>query len=343
MSLKIVKIAQHCCVRVEKEALCLLRSGYNIHIIANRIPQYANTYSSLTIQHDPEQLYAAIKFHSDADIFHCHNEPSWFVTAVKNMLPNKPVVLDVHDSMLIRVKPNDENCTRITADERNNFQLADALVFASDSMAEVCKREFDLNQPSIVLPPYVPGFLYRLDAFKYLGGIVYEGRVDFPDENPPELNFFDYCEYTKLASELHKQKMPFYIYTTSEKQGNNKWYSETTVWRNAKNYDDLIRKLGSHDWGLLGNIDEHPAWDHAMPNKLFEYLAAGIPVIAINAKEAGEFIEAHGFGMSVKTVEEIKQRWDENRECRKQVAQHSFDWCMEKKIQPLKDLYKKLI
>jgi len=325
-------------------AIPLIDKGYEVHCIANRIPAYADRYRSLMIFQTQDQLFKAIKLHENTDVFHCHNEPSWFVTAVKSIRPRAKTVLDAHDSMLIRVAPEDETQDRISIDERNNFQLADGMVFASQAMADICRKEYGLDQPHAVVPSYVPEEFYRLDSWKWIGGIVYEGRVDFPDEikEGKELPFFSYAEYTGLAKALHEKTIPFYLYTPRNKDV-QETYGDTAIWKGSYEYGKLIRQIGRHQFGLVGNLDEHLAWKHAMPNKLFEYLAAGLPVIAINADSAGAFIEEHGFGMNVKTVDEIVDRWTEHRKCRANVAKHRLDWSMERHIDKVEKVYKELV
>ena len=339
---KLGYIARHCCIRVQKEAIPLLNKGYEVHCMANKIPMFGEQYKTLFIYQDMTQLENCIKKHSDIDIFHCHNEPSWFVSVVKSIYPDRPVVLDVHDSMLIRVRPEDTDHVRISVDERNNFQLADALVFPSETMRDLVCNEFGLRQPTIVLPSYVPRILYRMDAWKWIGGIVYEGRVDLPEEISNDLHFFSYCDYTDMAKQLTEYKIPLHLYTPRKDEKIKEHYEKIAVWRGAYPFDKLIGKLGRHDWGLIGNTTEHMAWEYAMPNKLFEYVAAGVPIISMNAKLAGEFVEREGIGISVSSVDEIKERWSEHRVKRAELAKTKFKWCMENHIAVLEDLYRVL-
>lgn len=342
--MKIVKVARHGCVRVAKEAMPLLDRGYDVHIISNKLPMFGEFFKSSTIYQNTAQLEDAIKLHGDADVFHCHNEPSWFVTVVKQVLPHVPVVLDVHDSMLIRVEPDDESQVRISVDERNNLKLSDAHVFVSNGMSLTCREEFHLDQPCIVLPSYVPRSLYRFDSWQWLGGLVYEGRIDLPEEiEKEEMPFFKYCEYTALSKALSNAGIKFNLYTPRSDERIQKHYGDNAIWQGSYPFDQLIRKLGRHDWGLVGNIDYHPAWQYAMPNKLFEYMAAGIPIVALNAKAAGEFVEDLGIGMSVETVDDIRRRWDERDKCRKTLIECRYDWCMDEHIYKLEDLYDNII
>ena len=120
---KIVFIANHCCMRVHKMAIVLMNAGYDLHLITNKLTQFSEHYSSVLVYQNANQMRQAIAMHPDAWLFHAHNEPSWFVTAVKEIFPTMPVVLDVHDSMLLRRTPeqveaaDDPAVFRYSADE----------------------------------------------------------------------------------------------------------------------------------------------------------------------------------------------------------------------------------
>lgn len=345
LRMKIVKIAKHACVRVQKEALPLLNRGHDVHLITEKIPRYADYYRTVTQVITPAQLYQSILLHKDADIFHVHNEPSWFVTAVKELLPEKPVVIDVHDSLLGRVMPENKEAVRVSVDERNNFILADAHVFVSESLREICQSDFNLTQPYCVLPSYVPKRFYCIDAWRWLGGLVYEGRIDLPEkiERNKDIKFFQYCDYTELAKSLSEIGITFSLYSPqSNPDAVVEHYGDTAMYKGQYLYEDMIRHVGRHDWGLVGNLGIHPAWQVALPNKLFEYMAAGIPTVVFNAHESAEFIKKTGMGIVVDSPEELKERWKEKRECRENVIKKRRQFCMEAHIHKVEHLYREI-
>src|SRR3990167_288846 len=135
--MKVVMVAGHCCIRVHKMAIPLIEKGHEVHLVGMKVSSFWEQYKTFALCSDVEQMLEALKLHvksNDVDVFHCHNEPSWFVTALKE-ITDKPVILDVHDSYLARSTPeqatkeldNGENHIRVIVEERNNFQLADAL------------------------------------------------------------------------------------------------------------------------------------------------------------------------------------------------------------------------
>ena len=339
----ITMIAGHCCIRVHKMAMPLYQKGYRVNLIINKYPMvFKGSYDSIAVYETQDHLWNAIRaIDPYTDIYHVHNEPNYFVSVVKE-ISNKPVILDWHDSFLLRRHKDTEEKYRVMVDERNNAFLADGFCFVCDPMRDEVFGEFEevSDKPNVVLWSYVPRVFYNWNFAEWLGGICYQGRIDHSDIAKSEkYSFFMYCEYSKLAEELKKRNIPFYIYTVKDKI--IKWYEkkELAVGGGVLAFEEMIRMAGRHDWGLIGNIDSHKEWELAMPNKLFEYMAAQVPIVAINAGHAGEWIEKEGIGINIRTLDELEQRWDEKEECRNNLIRKRLDYCMENHIHKLEDLY----
>lgn len=348
--MNIVFISGHSCIRCQKMALPLVERGHKVHMIAKKIPSMSEYYDSFTVCAGTNHYLAAIdNFAKSADVFHVHNEPSWFVTAVKER-SDVPVVLDVHDSFLGRMtaeeeqerRDNGEAVFRVFTEERNNFQLADGLVFPGKEFADTVCSEFRLEQPRLVLPSYLPRQYYQYIGKEWIGGLVYEGRVDLKADiaKNPNMSGFKYCDYEELAKELHFLGIDFHIYgpqTVYEKF--IEVYDKIAYLHGGKEFRHLLPAIGRHDWGLIGNIFPTAEWDVAMPNKLFDYIAASVPPVVINAKASADFVLEHGIGIVVESLEEFRSRWSEHRECRKRLIKFRQKWIMEKHIHNLEGLY----
>ena len=345
-------LSRHGCFRVFKEALPLLERGHDVHLIVNKVTQGAERMKSVCSYQDTDQFYNALKLHKDADIFHAHNEPAWFVTMVKDIFPDIPVVLDIHDSHLLRKTQEEQDeefrtnnqSFRIGIDERNNFQLADGLIYVCEPMKRIVGGEFKLDQPSIILPSYVPRGFYRIDFNEWIGGLVYEGRIDTPDELPGKWSsFFRYSDYLDLGRKCKEIGMDFHIYTPRENEKVRAQYGPVSILHEPLNVDKLIKALGRHDWGLVGNIRPHNEWKNALPNKLFEYMAACVPIVSMHAEESSRIVDEYGVGISVGSVEELRDRWKEHRACRAKVIRHRMRFAMENHIHELEQLYERVI
>jgi adenosyl cobinamide kinase/adenosyl cobinamide phosphate guanylyltransferase len=350
--LKIVEISGHACIRVQKQALPLIQMGHDVHLVARKQPTFVNYYKTFTHYSDITQCIESIKLHlKDADIFHVHNEPSYFACMVKE-LTDKPVVLDVHDTYLTRTTVEEAEKAasegkphvRVTNEERNAFQLADALVFVSEPVRDETVETFNLNQPNIVLPSYVPQMLHKYHAKEWMGGLVYEGRVTIPKEyeglrNGTGAGYCDYLEVAKKASEIG---LDFHLYAGRQDDAYAKLYGKTAMLHPGYSFTDLLDQISRHDWGLAGNLIDSPQWQKTLPNKLFDYLSAGVPCVSINASETSKLIEKYGIGITVESIDELAQRWAEHRECRKNLWKSRMELSMDENIHVLLDLYRGL-
>jgi len=336
-----------------KEAIPLVERGHTVHMIAQKIPSHVERMSSFCLSSDVGQLIEAVKVYSDSvDLWHVHNEPSYYVTLLKEH-SDKPVVLDVHDSYLARLTPEEweqlmdagQKPIRITTEERNNFQLADALVFPSKPFGDLIREEFKLTQPHLVLPSYVPRWMYQYAGREWLGGLTYEGKVDLGSEvgTVRGAHGFKYADYEALAREAHRIGMDFHLYTVREDEPFKAIYKDISYIHEPRGIDRLLRSLTRHDWGLVGNLMPTREWEVAFPNKLFEYIAAGVPVVAINAAECSRFIEEHGVGITVGSLEELASRWSEHTEIRKRLIGCRQKFTMENRIQELEQLYREVL
>jgi glycosyltransferase involved in cell wall biosynthesis len=333
-------------------AIPLLAKGNIVHLICGARPAYFELYDSFSHAVGVNHYIESVKtLSSSVDVFHAHNEPSWFVTIVKEHC-DVPVVLDVHDSWLARMSVEEESklrdegkdAFRVYTEERNNFQLADALVFPSKPFADQIIKEFSLTQPYIILPSYLPRQFYRYTCKEWLGGLTYEGRIDLPSKlDDDRFHGFRYCEYTELTKKLHDAGVDFHLYVLRKDDEFNELYDDTSFVHRGKGYEQLLSGLTRHDWGLVGNIFYTPDWEVAFPNKLFEYISACVPIVAINAKHCAEFIKEHKIGIEVESVEELTERWGEHRQCRINLIKKRQMWTMENHIDKLEYLYQSIM
>ena len=349
--MRIGMLANHACIRMDKVALALMGQNHDVHAITNRDPAHWTFYKTRARWADLGQCIESIKIYAkEVDIFHCHNEPSWFVTAVKEHC-NVPVVLDVHDSFLARSTPEEaaqrmdagEYHIRVVTEERNNFQLADALVFPGAAFGDLICSEFKLTQPRLTLPSYCTRSMNIYSSQEWLGGLVYEGRVDLPKETKdhPQAHGFRYCDYHDFALKAQALGLDFHIYARNDKPF-LEVYEKIAFTHTPAPYHKLLGLLSRHDWGLVGNLTPTPEWDVAFPNKLFEYLSAGVPVVALHARECGAWLKQRGVGIEVESLEELCARWGEHTEIRKTILKNRQQWTMDGHISELVDLYASL-
>jgi hypothetical protein len=177
---------------------------------------------------------------------------------------------------------------RVHTEERNNFQMADALVFPGRTSGTGVRR-VQAHQPALTLPSYVPSRFYEYATRDWHGGLVYEGKVSLPEEMKSQNGVgFDYCDYTDMPSAPMKMGMDFHLYATRGRAVQEALREGADPPR--VDYEELIGSVLRHDWGLVGNVGKHREWEVAMPNKLFDYMAAGVPTVSMNAAYCSKFL-----------------------------------------------------
>jgi hypothetical protein len=350
--MNITMVTLHACVRAQKTAVALIQRGHQLRMICENVPQFWEQHRTLHLCENQSQISNSIKLVDDStDIYHVHNEPSWLVTFLKERT-DKPIVLDIHDSFLARTTPEQQEESlltdnprgRIVTEERNNFQLADGLVFPGEAFKDLVVSEFGLDQPALIMPSYMLKMWYNYAGAEYLGGLAYEGLVVSEERlKVPGMEVFDYANYTPLAQSCSEAKVDFYVYL-----GKNRIEDKRALQQFAKVFDpqdleNLLIALSRHDWGLVGNSYKCSNWDLAFPNKLFEYMAAGLPIVVMNASECARLAQEYNIGIIVDSVDELVERWDEKDICRNNVIKHRQEFAMENHIFKLERFYEQFV
>ena len=332
--MRIVSISNHCCVRAVKQAIVVGKRGFDIHLISRLMPDFSSVFSTKTKFDSKDQLVGAIRLFNDKDIFHVHNEPSWYVSLVKEIYPKAKVIYDVHDSNYWRVEGDFS-----WYEDDIASQLCDAYVFPGKLLQ---KKYPALDKPQVVVPSANPETEFIYGPWNYIGGLVSQGgHVIIKREGTSLEAWRDYSElYTALKD---KKIVAAYSpqFNKADKELND-YYEKTGATLKATDHSGLLQKMGSFDWSLCGNLGDAPVWKLALPNKAFDALASGVPIMNINVPAVAEIIEEYGVGINVSSVEEMLEVWPQHIEKRASVLLNRKHLSMEHFIEPLLKLYKQL-
>jgi len=107
----------------------------------------------------------------------------------------------------------------------------------------------------------------------------------------------------------------------------------------------MLKQISRYDWGFCGSPIDHPQWHMAMPNKLFDYIAAGIPVIVYKADESAKFVREHGLGIVIEDLEELAdpEVYGRHEEIRPIVQQIRHDLVMELQAPIIMKIYEQVL
>lgn len=338
--MNIVFASEHCCIRGVKQAIMLMNAGHQIFFLANRIiqPSYLRAALFATFYNGPEdfnrQLYR-LTTATDIDLIHVHNEPSYLGWLAKETCPMHPVVFDVHDLHFIRTG-------NLTADEEKSLSVCDGIVFPSQSYKNECQALFG-NKPAEVIYSFCnQDVLNSIIPMPYVGGICYQGGILTKVKKGGPEKGFEYANYKELARVLLNNSIPFYLY------GANSQYQHTYTELGAicspqLEYSWLMNNLPRHAWGFCGpGMAGVKQWNCAMPNKFFEYLSAGVPIMVFSAEEVAEVVEREGFGVVISSFDEIPAVYHDaalQKQCRENILKRRPHYIMENQYHKLLKLY----
>jgi glycosyltransferase involved in cell wall biosynthesis len=274
-------------------------------------------------------------------IVHVHNEPDWMVLIAKAVFPNVPVVYDCHDLQSQRTG-------RASQDEMAAMAIADGYIFPSKGYLEGTIEFHKLpdHKPTAVVysmcsandmvdPEHLP---------PRVNGIVYAGGLVAPVEQLTYIGGFpDHRNYIKFCKAIYDLDIPLHLYGVKP-QFMQEYLRTGSVCHPHVSPSALSRSLARYDWGYCGApaLDNNQ-WNRAMPNKLFEYLAAGLPILVYGADEVAEFVSKHEVGVVVDKLEDIPKVYDEWPKYKKRVLEKRELFHVDTQAPAIKGVYEKLL
>lgn len=331
--MNITMISHFNCVRALKISAALKNAGHTVNMISNT-NRSTGIFDSYMLYGNVWQLESNIRMAADStDIFHIHNEPSFPATIVRRVIPDAKVVLDLHDMNGWMLETNE----KIWFEEDIAIMSSDALVYPSEIAETETNKRMDYKGKTIHLPPAA-----LMSSYKYMSWDSSKDIVNQAGHSLPTEHHRSFRDYTKLYGDLIKNKKRVDAFCPSKEKEMLDYYARIGVEIRTMPYEDLLLEIGKYCWNVVGNVDGHVVWKYAVPNKFYDALAAGSPVVNFSCPEIGKIIDKYGVGINVSSVEELVERWDEHMQCRYNVMMHREKLSMENEIHKLEELYASL-
>jgi hypothetical protein len=296
-------------------------------ITAKAPPQFGHVYRN--IDYNPHRTYKgfvdAIAAHPASIIqVHCELYGMWVVGAALEGAHGRPVVANVHD--LPSARPGGA----FDIYEKSAIESADALVFVTEEMRDFAKRGgISVDKPSVVVSNYPSASIF-IDGtpLPHIGGVVYEGGAEKRGQ------VAGWRDMSPIADALDGN---LHIYP------GNPGCDYGILHETELHYPLLIQRLAQHDWGFVGVWPANEAWTQTVPTKAFEYIAAGIPILAMNCPLLKPLCMA-GMGRYVNSLEELV-KWAKRDPApyREAVLRLRDNYSLDKFIAPLVSLYEGLL
>ncbi|MBT2686422.1 glycosyltransferase [Bacillus sp. ISL-37] len=318
--------------RVLKEAVSLHGDAYNVTVVAlyedglkeeevingikvKRIRLYTKKWSkSLLIQilkYMEFLLKVIFNFRSKVDVIHCNDlGPLPIAVLMKGISIGKTkIIYDAHEyqTEIIGLNGLRKKLTMIV--EKSLIKYVDEVITVSESIANEYVNNYKIKKPKLVFncPNYsdpqtsnIFRELYSLSRDKKI--FLYQGGLSAGRGIEQMLDVF-------TSSSIHPNATLIMMgYGPLEKKVrryaddyNNIFYKE------AVSPKDLLKYTSSADVGFL--MTENSCLNNyfSLPNKLFEYIMAGLPVISNDLPEVRNLINRYNFGWLIEeqSVESI--------------------------------------
>jgi glycosyltransferase involved in cell wall biosynthesis len=247
------------------------------------------------------------------DVIHCHNLPDRLtVVALEVAGGGVPVVHDVHDLQSLRHTPYEDGFAE-PADplllEKQAVTGSDAVVTVSEEMAdEIVARHGRpprmLSFPNYAVGAHLPPALPAPD--RPLGApprLVYQGTLSTNGGHYDLREIFRAIAAEGLSLDVYPARPVAEYRALAEVTPGLTCHDMLAPAR-------LLEVLPGYDFGWAGfnGTRNRAHLDTALPNKAFEYLGCGLPVLTFEHRALSRLIDDHGVGLTLATVDGLADR-----------------------------------
>ena len=282
------------------------------------------------------------------DVIHSHNLPD-SLTVLANELTDGavPVIHDVHDLQSLRETPYEHGFPEPAnplALERRALEESAAVVAVSEELVAEIRARYRTRRmvafPNYALRRDLPRLLNLTERRNgYPPRLVYQGTLSTNG---------GHYDLREIFRSLVADGATLDIYPSREVPE----YRDLAAALPGLRYHDtveparLLRELARYDFGWAGfNATLNAAHlDTALPNKMFEYLAAGLPVITLRHRALRRFVREQGVGISLESPADLGAelaRRDLDK-LRQRVAAARMRMTTEANIERVVELYERV-
>lgn len=299
----------------------MLAGNYDVHYVCRN----ATEANKVLLQERP-------------DIIHCHNYPDFATIWALRGRPSKDMKV-IHDNHDVGSLGNyyDYNFAKSKIRERVANTEVDGRIFVSPTMQKYIQKRFGLHN-DLVFPSYADASISPPTSYPSNGAVIYQGALRIGQQRRNSKPLFQ---------NIVDKRMHLHVYPSNPIRYNivsPYYHPHKTV-----PASELYKKIPTFEAGLnILNADYETGgkWNHSdmvLPNKLFEYLTCGIPIISTPDKDITAFIKKYKVGYTTSDFNDIQNLVKKARKLRSVIFNHRHKFTMQANIDTLVNFYKKTL
>lgn len=234
-----------------------------------------------------------------AEVWHCHDLNTLAVgVRGKRRRPGTRLVYDSHELATERSRMAPRARRRAGRQEKRGLRRVDEGIWTTRTRAEYVVRRYGIPFPTLIhnvpeLLEVQPGW----DLHERLGIpadqriLLYQGSIQEYrgiEESIEAVTLLDRCVLVVIGYGYHRPVL--------ENQVRRRGLADRVRFFGPIPNDELLYYTASADVGLCVIRGQSLSYRWSMPNKLFEYMMAGIPVVASDFEEMGRVVREEGVG-----------------------------------------------
>lgn len=352
--------------RVLKEAISLKSNGYQVMVLAMfdngqlmeeiikevricRIPLKTRSWS----KSKPVQLLKYFEFLFKAylkakkfDIVHCNDLNALPVGVICKILKNRKVVYDAHEFEINRFPNQSKSSKKVHYWlEKIMIGFADKVITVSQSIADEYSKIYNIPAPELILNcPHFVDVNNKDDKFRNELGISSNSKILLYQGALSKGRGVEFLLDTFSRIKCSNFVLVFMGYgVLEEKIKKEAMISDRIFFKSAVQPDQVLQYTASADFGISFIEDVSLSYRYSLPNKIFEYIMVGIPVIVSDLPEMARIVQQYRVGIVVDTksengffdslIQEIKSLDMEKLQTNLENARKVFNWeNQEKKL-----------
>jgi len=228
--------------------------------------------------------------------------------------------------------------------EKKSMERSDARIFSTSCMLDYAKHRYKISDNNLVFLNYIlkeeiPSLNMEKLSNKIEGiHIGFAGNITVSDRYRNFLPFF---------IELAKKKIHVHMHVVSRDKNSLRVCKKTAEKNEYLHFyppmppKKVIKYLSAYDFGILPFETELEYYETILPNKLFDYIAAGIPIISSDVRCIKNFISKHNIGFYYKDFKDLIEKLKYTDPTKFKIERAKF--LIDKHIDKLLDFYKKII